>query len=466
LSPFTHVEVSCTEYGSSYSERKFKINNKQNFQNEILSDHRTSNLDIENSNPVLGFAVDMGTSKIICHLVDMKTGVSICKLSCENPQAVHGEDIISRITYVMRCNENKLRLLRKLRNSINHLVNLASQKKGVELGEILEGVLVGNTVMHHFFLGLDASSLVRAPFRPILEEPITLNANQYGIEINSEAKLYLPPPLAGFIGSDAISDLLATGAHESREKCMLIDIGTNTEVFIGDSDGFDACSCASGPAFEGAHIKNGVKALPGAIEHISINPENFQITYSTIDGDRPIGLCGSAMIDVIAEMWKSHLIDHVGRFQRDDGPPKIWRDEGLLLVPSGDAATSHDIIIHRSDVQELVKAKAAIRAACSIMLMKHRVKEEEISRFIIAGDFGSNINSDNAVTIGMIPRVEPDIVEFVGNTAVEGAKIQLVSKDARIVTVNLMEKINYHELSLDPHFNEEYINSLFIPYRG
>lgn len=412
-----------------------------------------------------GIAIDIGTSKIACHLVEMDTGVSLCYVSEENPQVVHGEDVMSRITYTMQGEENTSRLSDMLHRSINSLIVSACRRVDIEPEEICEGVIVGNTVMHHLFLGLNPSPLANAPFKPVVEEPVTVTASEYGIDISKDGGLYLPPPLAGFVGSDAISDLLASGAHQSRGKCMLIDIGTNTEVFVGDYSSFDACSCASGPAFEGAHIKNGVKAQPGAIEHLSINPKNFRIIYETIGGLEPIGLCGSAIIDVIAELWESRLIDEVGRFQTQNGPPNLWADKGLLLVPAEDAATSSDITIHQSDVEEVLKAKAAIHAACSIMLMRHEVKEKEISRIFISGAFGSSIDPANAVKIGMIPRVEPGIVEFVGNTALEGAKMQLLSKEARRNAIDLYENINYHELSLDPQFDREYINSLFIPYR-
>jgi len=412
-----------------------------------------------------GIAIDIGTSKIACHLVEMDTGVSLCYVSEENPQVVHGEDVMSRITYAMQGEENTSRLSDMLHRSINSLIVSACRRVDIEPEEICEGVIVGNTVMHHLFLGLDPSPLANAPFKPVVEEPVTVTASEYGIDISKDGGLYLPPPLAGFVGSDAISDLLASGAHQSRGKCMLIDIGTNTEVFVGDYSSFDACSCASGPAFEGAHIKNGVKAQPGAIEHLSINPKNFRIIYETIGGLEPIGLCGSAIIDVIAELWESRLIDEVGRFQTQNGPPSLWTDKGLLLVPAEDAATSSDITIHQSDVEEVLKAKAAIHAACSIMLIRHEVKEKEISRIFISGAFGSSIDPANAVKIGMIPRVESGIVEFVGNTALEGAKMQLLSKEAKRNVIDLYGKINYHELSLDPQFDREYINYLFIPYR-
>lgn len=417
------------------------------------------------TNLFYGIAVDIGTSKIACHLVEMSTGVSLCIESEENPQVAHGEDVMSRITYAMRGENNTSRLSAMLHGSINRLVAQACQMANIEPEEIYEGVIVGNTLMHHLFLGLNPSPLANAPFKPVMEEPVSVTASEYDIDISNAGVLYLPPPLAGFVGSDAISDLLASGAYESREKCILIDIGTNTEVFVGDYSGFDACSCASGPAFEGAHITNGVKAVPGAIEHLSIDPKNFQIIYETIGVLEPIGLCGSAIIDVIAEMWESKLLDDVGRFQSQNGPPNLWTDKGFLLVPFEDTATSSDITIHQSDVEEVLKAKAAIHAAISIMLNRHEIAEEEISRVFIAGDFGSNIDPCNAIGIGMLPRVEPDIVEFRGNTALQGAKMQLLSREARRTAIDLKEKIKYHELSLDPQFDREYINSLFIPYR-
>jgi len=422
----------------------------------------------DTSGRLYGVALDLGTSKIVGHLVSLVDGETLAMASTENPQAVHGEDIISRITFALDGPGNLDELRRLLLEAVNRVLETLCAEAGVAPGEVYEAVAVGNTLMHHLFLGLEPSSLARAPFNPVIRQGLSVTARELGVAINPAGNVHLPALVAGFVGSDAVADLLATGLCDSEAPALLVDVGTNTEVFAGDREGVVACSCASGPAFEGAHVSHGVKAVSGAIERLRIDPETLEVDYEIIDDAKPIGLCGSAMIDALAEMWKNGLIDDLGRLNLDAETSRMRAaaDGGEFVVAWSDAAgTGRDITLTQRDVEELLLAKAAIYAACSIMLRRQGLKAEELGRVYVAGAFGSYLDPESAVAIGMLPDVPAERIVFAGNTAVAGARMILLSTEARRTAEALAEGVRYHELSLDPEFNREFLNAVFIPHK-
>ena len=422
----------------------------------------------DTSGRLYGAALDMGTSKVVGHLVDLRDGRTLAVASTENPQVVHGEDVMSRITFALKSPGNTDELRRLLLEAVNKVLKALYDEADVQPHEVYEAVVVGNTVMHHLFLGIEPSSLARSPFMPLVRRALSIAAGELGVSIYPAGVVYLPPLIAGFVGSDAVSDLMATEVHISEEPALLIDIGTNTEVIVGDRMGLEACSCASGPAFEGAHISHGMKAVSGAIERLRIDPETLDVGYETIGGGKPIGLCGSAMVDALAEMWKNGLVNEFGRLNLDAGTPRMRAsaDGGEFVVAWGDAAgTGRDITLTQGDIRELMLAKAAIYAASYIMLRRRGIEADEITRAYVAGAFGSYIDPVNAVVIGMLPDMPPEKITFVGNTAVTGAKKVLLSKAARSTAEAVLERIHYHELSIDPEFNREFLKAVFIPHR-
>jgi uncharacterized 2Fe-2S/4Fe-4S cluster protein (DUF4445 family) len=246
-----------------------------------------------------------------------------------------------------------------------------------------------------------------------------------------------------------------------------VDIGTNTEIIVGNKEDMICCSCASGPAFEGAHIKDGMKAVTGAIERLRINP-NLEVEYETIGGGKPRGLCGSAVIDAVAEMFKHGIIDNHGKFNPNMKTPRLKRtNEGLefTIAWQNETATGKEITITQKDIRELQLAKAAIHAGCSILMKKKNLKKEEINTLFIAGAFGNYINPENAKVIGLIPDIPREKIKFVGNAAVAGAKMAIISRNARESINSIVRFVQYHELAADPNFNSEFINSLYIPRR-
>lgn len=424
--------------------------------------------DGDTSGRLYGVALDVGTSKIVGHLVSLADGRTLAVASVENPQAVHGEDVMSRITFALGDPGNLDELRRLLLEAVNQVLEMLCAGADVNRRDVYEAVVVGNTLMHHLFLELEPSSLARAPFNPVVRKGISAAAQDLSIAIHPAGVVYLPALVAGFVGSDAVADLLATQIYDSGEPALLVDIGTNTEIFVGDHRGVVACSCASGPAFEGAHISHGMKAVSGAIERLRIDPETFEVEYETINGTNPIGLCGSAMVDALAEMWKCGLVDGLGRFNLDAGTPRMRAsaDGGEFVMVWGDATgTGRDITLTQRDIETIILAKAAIYAACSVMLRRRGLEAEELTRVYVAGAFGSYLDAENAAVIGMLPDLPAERVMFVGNTAVTGAKMILLSKEARRTAEALPDRVRYHELSLDPEFNREFLNALFIPHK-
>ncbi len=422
----------------------------------------------DTSRMLYGAALDIGTSKVVGHLVDLTDGSTLAVASVENPQEAHGDDIVSRMTFALKGSDNLERLHRLSLEAVNLTLEALISGSGVNPRGVYGVVVVGNTLMHHLFLGLEVDSLAKAPFRPAKVGIVCPKASELGVSIHPRGRLYLPPVIAGFVGSDALAGLLATGMYDSDEPSVFIDIGTNTEVFVGDRSGLVSCSCASGPAFEGGHISHGVKAVSGAIERMRIDPVTLGVEYETIGGEKPIGLCGSAMIDALAELWKSGVIDNLGLIDLETGSPRVRKADrgGEFVVEWGGAtAKGTDITITSGDIQELLLAKAAVYAACSVMMRRRRLGVDDISRFYVAGAFGENLDPANVAVIGMLPDVKPDRILFVGNTAVTGAKAMLVSKEAREIAEGLLGTIRYHELSLDPDFDTEFLNAVFLPHK-
>jgi uncharacterized 2Fe-2S/4Fe-4S cluster protein (DUF4445 family) len=422
----------------------------------------------DTSQKLFGTAIDLGTSKIVGHLIDLSDGRSVAISQLENPQNIHGEDVISRLTYAIKSTENL--------DELHYLLNLASKKiledlylkTGVNADDVYGAVVVGNTLMHHFFLGVKTDTLARAPFEPLVKDNVEKEAFELELPINKGGIIHMPYPIAGFVGSDAVAGIVATRMHEAEEPTMFVDIGTNTEVFIGDKSGMTCCSCASGPAFEGGHISQGMKAVTGAIEHIKIENSSYEVSYDTIDDEKPAGICGSGMIDALAELWRTGLIDNFGRLNHDLNVDRVRKGENgaeFIIEWKEKTSINRDIKITSEDIQELLLAKAAIHSGSSIMMIQKGLVTEDLKTVYVAGAFGENIDPVNITMIGMLPDIRQEKIVFAGNTAIMGAKAILISKEAREIAQNLRNLVYYHELSIDPNFNNEFLDSLFLPHR-
>ena len=409
-----------------------------------------------------GVAIDLGTTKIAFYLVDLLTGESINIYGIANPQIAYGEDILSRIHYAGNNKTN----LEKLKSGVLKAINLAIKKvckeSKVRQGDILEATLVGNTAMHHLFLGLPVKQLGLAPFTMATNEPLEIKTRELGFEICSGGYFYLPPPIAGFIGSDHLAMLIASEIERKEGNLIAIDIGTNTEIALKTRGRIISCSCASGPAFEGAHIKHGMRAAPGAIERVNINSDSLTVNVTTIDDKAPLGICGSGILDAISEMLRVGIIDSSGKINSGyKGVRRIKNGKSLefLLAKEG----RREITVTQEDVSEIQLAKGAIRTGIEILLEETGLKVKDIDGVIVAGAFGTYIDPLKAVRIGMFPEI--DIGKFIqiGNGAGIGAKAILISKKLRKEANRLGKRIEYLELATHPNFFEHFTKVMRFP---
>lgn len=416
-----------------------------------------------------GVAVDFGTTKIVLYLLSLVDGKELATSSMENPQRAFGEDIMTRMTYANRSPENLQRLHGVAVEALNKLVHEACESVGIDEGKVYEAVIVGNTVMHHFLLNLDTRYLSQSPYVQVLRRPFTVPSEKVGLRINRSGYLYTLPTVKSFVGADNVAVCLVTRIADAENPTLSLDIGTNTEIDCGQRElGLTVTSVPSGPAFEGWATKWGMTAADGAVERISINPETLEVAYRTIGDQPPIGICGSGYVDAIAEMMKAGILNHRTGFNALESSHVRKGDEGyeLVVAPAGETGVGEDIVITQKDVNEIVKAKAAIHAATTILLNHLKLREEDVDKIFLAGAFGSYIDPENARTIGMLPDVDLERIVPIGNAAGSGAKLALLNIDERLEAERISVKATFIELATHPMFLEEYVKSMYLPYKS
>jgi len=400
-----------------------------------------------NVHPV-GLAVDVGSTKIACYMMDLTNGRTLTAKGTPNPQIAYGEDIMARMGYAMQGSTQAEMLFHLTINAINQTAVKMCKRLNLSLDDIADVCLVGNTAMHHFFLNLPTGSLAVSPFVPVTTDPTYPSARELGITVMQGAAVYAPPVIAGFIGSDHLAFLLAARFGEDQRVRLGIDIGTNTEIALQAGDRIVSVSTASGPAFEGAHIKHGMRAAPGAIEHVQIS-KNGSAEIQVIGSQTPIGICGSGILDAVAQMRMRKILNQRGRIDKTapgvqlaaDGKPKI------LLSTS-----KKPITISQNDIDQILLAKGVIRAGIDILLDHLKVDTSEIEEIVIAGAFGSYMLPQHAMGIGMLPTIPLDRVKTIGNAAGTGARMMLVSTLSRERAEELADQIEYLELTIYPDF--------------
>jgi uncharacterized 2Fe-2S/4Fe-4S cluster protein (DUF4445 family) len=410
---------------------------------------------------IAGLAVDVGTTKLAAYLVDLGTGKTLGRLGAMNPQIAYGEDVVARIAYCNQKSDGRQVLQNRLMTTLNEMLEQLCSEAGITTEQVVSAVVVGNTAMHHLFSGLPVSQLGASPYLAAESEAMEICASSIGLKIASGAQVYLPPNIAGYVGADHVSMLLATDAWHSSANVLSMDIGTNTEITLTTGGKLYACSCASGPAFEGAHIHQGMRAAPGAIERVQIRAGNNYL--HTISNQPPVGICGSGILDAVAEMLGAGIIDMRGALNKKHPSVRNTnRQAEFLLVSAKQSGNGQDIVITREDVHQIQLAKAAIRAGVDVLLKEAGLKEEEIDEFIIAGAFGTYLDLENAVRIGMFPHLPMDRFKQVGNAAGTGARQMLISGQKRQEAVALSRMENYIELTTYPDFTDIYINEMFF----
>ena len=410
---------------------------------------------------LLGLAIDLGTTKIAGYLVDLSDGRTLTAKGIMNPQISLGEDIISRMTVVTQSPDEGVRIQKLAVEAINELSADLCVEVNVNTEEIVEAVVVGNTAMHHLFLGLPVRQLALSPFVPAVSRALDVKARDLGLRIAPGAYVHLLSNIAGFVGADHVAMLLATGVEQAVGPIVALDIGTNTEVSLINRGEITAVSCASGPAFEGGHIKDGMRAATGAIERLRIADSSIQ--YQTVNQAPPIGICGSGILDTLSQLFLAGILDEGGRIMGNH--PRVRTSKGqreFVLVGEEERGGHPAITITQRDVRELQLAKAAIRAGIQRLLEANGCSEEKIEQVIIAGAFGTYIDVASAVAIGMLPSLPLNHFRQVGNAAGMGAKLALISLSKRAEAQTIASRVEYIELASAPHFEQTFIQASYL----
>jgi len=412
----------------------------------------------------LGLALDLGTTKIAAMLVDLESGETLATAGAPNPQISYGEDLISRLNYASRHPGGSVQLAELARQSIRDLLGELLQETGNQAGQVADVCIVGNTAMIHLLLGFPTRQLAAAPYISTASQPLDLPGRDLGLWIAPGATVHIPPSIGGFIGSDHVAMVLASDLDQSDQVTLGLDIGTNTEISLRlpGQPGLTAVSCASGPAFEGAHIQDGMRAASGAIEKVRLTSAGFE--YTTIDDEPPVGLCGSGILDALAELYRADLLTQNGRLRRER-PGVREGEHGLefLLADGGHSGSGRDIVITQNDVNEIQLAKGAIQAGLNILLAAAAIPPEQVQEVIVAGAFGSFLNIQSAVEIGLFPRLPNAHYRQVGNAAALGAKWILISRTARERAAQIAANTRDLELTTYPKFNRQFALAMLFP---
>ncbi len=422
-------------------------------------------IDVEPDNTcdrLYGYAVDIGTTKLAGYLIDLRLGNVLGASSLMNPQIPFGEDVIARLNH-----PDQAALQRAVAEGLNSILGTILDKTGVRADDVYEMTTVGNTVMHHIFFGIDPIHLGRSPYPPVVRNAVTVNAKECGIKINPKGKIFFLPNIAGFVGADTVGVILSTEIYKKDQISVAIDIGTNTEIVLGNKDKLIAVSCASGPAFEGAHVRFGMRAASGAIEKIEIDADTLNARCKTIDDEPPIGICGSAMIDLVAEMLKTGIIDVMGIMKRDIKNPRIRERDDVMeyvVVNASESGTKEDITFSQKDVNQIILAKAAIYTGFKLLFKHYNIHKEDVHELLVAGAFGSHINKVTARMIGIIPEMDLNKIVVVGNAAGTGARMCLVSDATKRISETISRNVRYLELGVDEDFQKVFLNANTIPY--
>ncbi len=409
---------------------------------------------------LLGLAVDVGTTKLAGYLVELETGRTLAAAGAMNPQIAYGEDVMARIAYAMEGEQQAATLREAVVGAVNDLAHELCTQSGHHPEEIVEAVVVGNTAMHHLFLGLPVRQLGLAPYLAAVSEALDLKAREVGLEIAPGGYVHLLPNIAGFVGADHVAMILSTEIGEAEGAVLGLDIGTNTEVVLRANGRLIACSTASGPAFEGAHIKDGMRAAEGAIERLRIVDSGVE--YQTIGDAPPVGLCGSGVLDAVAQLRQLGVLDERGNMGHHPGVRRTEHGPEFVLVTAGEGGSDREVVITRGDVGEIQLAKGAIRAGINILLDEAGLSEQDLDQVVIAGAFGTYIDVSSAIVIGMFPPLPLERFNQVGNAAGMGAKLALVSRDQRARAAEIARQVEYIELTNDKRFVDEFAKAMYL----
>jgi len=433
-------------------------------------------IDIEKGNTVnygFGMAFDIGTTTVAGYLLDLKSGKELSVVAKTNPQIIYGDDIIARIGFAQENKDGVKKLQSAIMNVLNEIITETTEKAQINKENIYKVTISGNTCMHHMLLGLPTSYIASSPYIPVIKEGINLKVKDLlGIKLSPNTHLYFIPNISAFVGADISAGILASDMWKNEKTSLFVDLGTNGEIVLGHKNKLWACSTAAGPAFEGARISSGMRAADGAIDRVKIDGK--QLTYHVIKDGKIRGICGSGLIDLIAEMLNSGLIDKTGRLISrelcrsrisEELANRIMKDEKnhqFLIVNGKETQSGHPLFITQRDIREIQLAKAAIFAGIKILLKEAGLLPEEIGEILLAGAFGNFINKESARRLGLIPPVALNKIESVGNAAGRGTEMVLLSDEMKRKCRKISQEVAYIELSSRKDFQKEFMDAMFF----
>lgn len=417
----------------------------------------------------LGLAIDLGTTNVVGMLVELGSRSVLGEASSRNPQIEHGEDVLTRIHYCLK--EGHLDLLRREALScMNSLAERLCREAGLGPEEINCVSVSGNTTMAHLFLGLDPHGICRAPYTPVVNRFGRFTAGELGLTVNPFAPVFVLPNTGSYVGGDVLAGILVSGMHRKSGVSVLVDVGTNAEIVIGNSGWLLVCAGAAGPALEGGVVRHGMRAMDGAIERVKIDRATLTPEYRVIGADagaRPKGLCGSALIDLLAELFSAGVIDGRGRFVTPPGSPRVVSLDGenaYVVVPAGESGTGAGIVFTETDIDNLIRTKAAMFTVLSVVTSELGIGFSDIESFHIAGTFGEYIAADKAVTIGMVPDIELSKYRLLGNSSIRGACEVLFSMRGMAELYDIADMVTYKEMNVSSEFMSEFRAAMFLPH--
>jgi len=411
-----------------------------------------------------GIALDVGTTTVVAQLVDLNSGQAIGTQATHNKQSRYGEDVISRTVYA--CQRNGMEPLNKaVIENISDLIRCLAKQRGINLQDITALMAAGNTIMTHLFLGMEPCFIRLEPYIPMATGFPVMKASEVGIPIHADGLLGCMPCVSSYVGGDITAGVLGSGMGDSSQISMLMDFGTNGEIVLGNNEWLVCCSASVGPAFEGGGLKCGMRATKGAIQAISIS--NGQVTYSTIGNVKPMGICGSGVIDIMAELFRNRWILPDGKFDMGKGNSRIKKtEEGkeFVIAPANESGTEKDVVITEYDISNLIKSKGAVYAAATVLSKSVGIDFNRIDRIFVAGGFGNFLNVEKAILIGLLPDLPRERFRFIGNSSLTGARMALISNHAFEKAHDIAKRMTYFELSVNPDFMNEFVAALFLPH--
>ena len=414
-----------------------------------------------------GMALDVGTTTVVAHLIDLNDSKILATDATYNSQITFGEDVITRLIYAKNEVGGRERLHEAIIGNINMLINNTVSAAGINIQDVTCVLCAGNTTMMHFLLDLDSSNIRREPYIPAATHIPPARAIEVGIQANPRGLLYGVPGVSSYVGGDIVSGVLASGIYRSPQLSMLFDVGTNGEIVIGNDEWLMCCSASAGPAFEGGEVKFGMRATHGAIEKVKVLDGGESVETVVIADEKPRGICGSGLIDVISELRRAGVVDRAAKFADPDYCSRLRLnddDSEFVLAFADDTAIGRDIVITQADINNLVRSKAAVYAGASVLIKSMDLSFDDVEQMFIAGGFGNYLDLPAAVAIGLLPDISLEKVKFIGNSSLSGAKLALLSREALDEVEKIAQKMTYIDLSSNNQFMDEYSSALFLPH--